>query len=174
MPCCSKCRRCCLRLGTAQHEDATPARTACGGWTSSRPAAAVPAPPTLLFRSLAVSCLRSSPRPWGPPWSSASRSADRSIRPEYRRAVSGKVLTLEVSYAGGCRHHDRQLPGESSPVQLELVLTHDANEDPSEAYPTRQLRFDLAPIRDATGRTTARTRAPSCYASTRLRGGWPA
>ena len=29
-----------------------------------------------------------------------------------------------------------------------MVLTHDANEDPCEAYPTRQLRFDLAPIRE--------------------------
>ena len=29
-----------------------------------------------------------------------------------------------------------------------MVLTHDANGDTCESYPTRQLRFDLAPIRE--------------------------
>ena len=68
-------------------------------------------------------------------------------------AVSGNILTVSVSYSGGCRSHLFVLTAadsfrESSPVQLPMVLTHDANEDPCEAYPTRQLRFDLAPIRE--------------------------
>ncbi len=68
-------------------------------------------------------------------------------------AVSGHILTVSVSYSGGCRSHVFVLTAaesfrESSPVQLPVVLTHDANEDPCEAYPTRQLRFDLAPIRE--------------------------
>ena len=66
-------------------------------------------------------------------------------------AVSGNILTLSVSYSGGCRSHLFVLTAaesfqESSPVQLPLVLTHDANKDPCEAYPTEQLRFDLTPI----------------------------
>ena len=28
-----------------------------------------------------------------------------------------------------------------------MVLTHDGNKDPCEAYPTEQLRFDLSPVR---------------------------
>ena len=68
-------------------------------------------------------------------------------------AVTGNILTISVSYSGGCRNHVFVLTAadsflESSPVQLPMVLTHDANEDPCEAYPTRQLRFDLAPIRE--------------------------
>ena len=68
-------------------------------------------------------------------------------------AVSGDILTISVSYSGGCRSHVFVLTAsdsfrESSPVQLSMVLTHDANDDPCEAYPTRQLRFDLTPIKE--------------------------
>ncbi len=68
-------------------------------------------------------------------------------------AVSGNILALSVSYGGGCRSHLFLLTAaesfqESSPVQLPMVLTHDANDDPCEAYPTEQLRFDLTPIRE--------------------------
>ena len=68
-------------------------------------------------------------------------------------AVSGNILTVSVSYGGGCRSHVFVLTAaesfqESSPVQLPMVLTHDADADPCEAYLTRQLRFDLAPIRE--------------------------
>ena len=68
-------------------------------------------------------------------------------------AVSGDILTISVSYKGGCRGHDFVLTAsdsfrESSPVQLSMVLTHDANDDPCEAYPTQQLRFDLTPIKE--------------------------
>ena len=71
-------------------------------------------------------------------------------------AVTGNILAVEVSYAGGCRRHEFVLTAAerfsaSSPVQLAMVLTHDANEDPCEAYPTEQLRFDLSPIRQRFG-----------------------
>ena len=68
-------------------------------------------------------------------------------------AVSGNILSIRVSYSGGCRNHQFVLTAadsflESSPVQLRLVLTHDANNDTCEAYPTELLRFDLTPIRE--------------------------
>ena len=82
-------------------------------------------------------------------------TADRQTDPFTLNAaaVSGHILAVSVSYSGGCRSHLFVLTAaesfrESSPVQLPMVLTHDANEDPCEAYPTRQLRFDLAPIRE--------------------------
>ena len=67
-------------------------------------------------------------------------------------AVTGNVLTLSVSYSGGCRSHEFVLTAadsffESSPVQLPLVLTHEDNGDTCEAYPTEQRRFDLTPIK---------------------------
>ena len=65
----------------------------------------------------------------------------------------------DASWAVGCRSEgsgsndrlaglSRSVGQESSLVQLPAALTHDANEDPCEAYPTRQLRFDLTPIRE--------------------------
>ena len=68
-------------------------------------------------------------------------------------AVSSHVLTLSVSYSGGCRNHEFVLTAaaafvEADPYQLDLVLTHDANNDRCEAFPTEQLRYDLTPIRE--------------------------
>ena len=68
-------------------------------------------------------------------------------------SVTGNVLTISVSYSGGCRSHEFVLTAaesfqESSPVQLPMVLTHEDNDDPCEAYPTEQRRFDLTPIEE--------------------------
>ena len=68
-------------------------------------------------------------------------------------AIAGDVLTLEVSYAGGCRDHVFELLSsdtfqESAPVELGMVLFHNAGDDPCEAWLTEQLRFDLSPIRE--------------------------
>ena len=66
--------------------------------------------------------------------------------------ASVAVLTVEVSYSDGCGVHEFALTaadafrGSADAVQLTLVLTHDANEDPCEAYPAERLRFDLSPI----------------------------
>ena len=68
-------------------------------------------------------------------------------------SVTGNVLTVSVSYSGGCRSHEFVLTAaesfqESSPVQLPVVLTHEDNDDPCEAYPTEQRRFDLTPVKE--------------------------
>lgn len=69
-------------------------------------------------------------------------------------AVAGAVLTIKVSYGGGCRAHEFVLtvadafPADAPPDELEMALTHEDNDDPCEAYPSEQLRFDLTPIRD--------------------------
>ena len=68
-------------------------------------------------------------------------------------SVTGTVLTISVSYSGGCRNHEFVLTAaesfqESSPVQLPMVLTHEDNDDPCEAYPTEQRRFDLTPVKE--------------------------
>ena len=68
-------------------------------------------------------------------------------------SVTGNVLTISVSYSGGCRSHEFVLTAagsfqESSPVQLPIVLTHEDNGDPCEAYPTEQRRFDLTPVKE--------------------------
>ena len=67
-------------------------------------------------------------------------------------AIDGHRLTIEVSYAGGCRRHDFTLVisktfRESDPVQLPTVLAHDANGDSCEAWITESLVFDLALVR---------------------------
>ena len=67
--------------------------------------------------------------------------------------VSGDILTISVSFGGGCRNHVFVLTAagfflESSPVQLPMVLTHDDHDDPCEAYPTENRRFDLTPIKE--------------------------
>lgn len=66
--------------------------------------------------------------------------------------IENDTLILTVSYSGGCEAHDFTLVTdggfmESDPVQLVLTLTHDANDDPCEAYPTERYVFDLQPIR---------------------------
>ena len=68
-------------------------------------------------------------------------------------AIAGHVLTLEVSYAGGCRAHAFTLLSsdtfqEPAPVQLGIYLFHHASQDPCEAWLTERLRFDLSPIRE--------------------------
>ena len=68
-------------------------------------------------------------------------------------AVSGNILTVNVSFSGGCRYHVFVLTAagafrESDPVQLPMVLTHDDNGDTCQAYPTEDRRFDLTPIKE--------------------------
>ena len=68
-------------------------------------------------------------------------------------AVKDDMLTTVVSYSGGCRNHEftlvapRSFQEPAGSVQLAIILFHDANGDPCEAYPSEQLRFDLRPIR---------------------------
>lgn len=68
-------------------------------------------------------------------------------------AVAGDILTVEVSYGGGCREHVFTLAAddtfmESDPVQLRMTLIHDANEDPCQRWVTEERRFDLSPVKN--------------------------
>ena len=68
-------------------------------------------------------------------------------------AIAGDALTLNVSYGGGCATHRFTLVAsetfmESFPVQLAVLLAHDANGDACEAWLTEDYRFDLRVIRD--------------------------
>ena len=71
---------------------------------------------------------------------------------EHKPVIENDTLTLTVSYSGGCEIHDFTLVTdgsfmESDPVQLVVTLTHDANDDPCEAYPTDIYAFDLTPLK---------------------------
>lgn len=76
--------------------------------------------------------------------------------PAALRSVSldGSLLRLEVEYSGGCREHLFDLVAwngwlESYPVQVGVLLAHDDRGDACEALVTRQLTFDLGPLRRA-------------------------
>ncbi len=69
-------------------------------------------------------------------------------------SVEGDYLTLRVSYSGGCVAHHLDLVAfggwmESSPVQIQAFLSHDANGDQCEAWITRDITFDLKPLKQA-------------------------
>ncbi len=66
--------------------------------------------------------------------------------------IEGDMLTLTVSFGGGCEIHDFTLITaaafmESDPVMLDAYLIHDDHDDPCEAYLTERVALDLAPIR---------------------------
>jgi hypothetical protein len=67
-------------------------------------------------------------------------------------AVRGDTLLATVRYGGGCRTHEFRLViargfMESQPPQVRALIDHRANADPCKALITRELRFDLAPLR---------------------------
>lgn len=67
-------------------------------------------------------------------------------------AITADTLAVKVSYSGGCRDHLFTLVAsgafmESDPVQLNVALAHNANDDPCEAWITEGNLFDLAPIK---------------------------
>lgn len=69
-------------------------------------------------------------------------------------AISGDYLEVRVSYGGGCRTHDIQAVAwggwmESFPVQVKVFLSHDDRNDPCDAWITRDIRFDLVPLKRA-------------------------
>ncbi|HVJ15666.1 MAG TPA: hypothetical protein VM686_09495 [Polyangiaceae bacterium] len=67
-----------------------------------------------------------------------------------RHRYNGDLLEIEIAHGGGCADHEYSLCYthflESSPVQTELILLHDANGDTCEAYLTATLTFDLSPL----------------------------
>jgi hypothetical protein len=67
-------------------------------------------------------------------------------------AIAGDVLTLKVTYGGGCEKHDFELYGwrgynKSNPPQALLFLSHNAHGDRCEALITEVLHFSLSPLR---------------------------
>ncbi|MFX0183100.1 MAG: hypothetical protein ACFE95_08480 [Candidatus Hodarchaeota archaeon] len=69
-------------------------------------------------------------------------------------SLNGDRLIIDLSYGGGCRNHNFSLIGsnvfkESNPVRTDIVLSHDANDDPCEAWLTEKLYFDLSPLKEA-------------------------
>jgi len=68
-------------------------------------------------------------------------------------SLEGDVLELDVEYGGGCTSHDHDLVAwggwiESSPVQVNVLLTHDNADDPCDALIRRSLRYDLTRLRE--------------------------
>ena len=63
------------------------------------------------------------------------------------------MLKLFVQYSGGCEDHEFLLIGpngflESMPVQINVLLSHNANNDLCEAYLSEELMFDLKPLKE--------------------------
>jgi hypothetical protein len=68
--------------------------------------------------------------------------------------VVGNRLDARVGYGGGCAVHAFKLVVwggwmESYPVQVRALLSHDAKNDPCDAFITRDLSFDLRPLKNA-------------------------
>ena len=68
-------------------------------------------------------------------------------------AVRNDSLHVRARFGGGCRPHEFRLLlfktfRESYPVQSDAVLMHEANGDPCRALLTRDMSFDLKPLRD--------------------------
>lgn len=66
--------------------------------------------------------------------------------------VNGDTLALNVSYGGGCELHEFTLVISGSfvdaePVELRVVLAHNANNDSCEAFLTEEYTFDLDVIK---------------------------
>ncbi len=71
-------------------------------------------------------------------------------------ATDGAILSVFVTYPGGCADHDFVLIGsnelaESYPPKMYTTLTHNANEDACEDIIQDTLTFDLSPIAEIIG-----------------------
>jgi len=81
---------------------------------------------------------------------------DNAIRDDFSFntvTLEQDILSLDVSYSGGCTSHDFLLIGsgdfmESYPVQTTIVLSHEDNDDNCESLITKTLVFDLTPLKE--------------------------
>lgn len=67
--------------------------------------------------------------------------------------INRDILTIEVQYGGGCKEHVFSLFGspafmKSNPVQIDVMLSHNANNDMCKALITEELSFDLSPLKE--------------------------
>lgn len=63
----------------------------------------------------------------------------------------GDLLEASVSFGGGCASHEIDLVAlggwlESFPVQVDVILSHEDNDDPCDALLTESRSFDLRPL----------------------------
>ncbi|MFX0063123.1 MAG: hypothetical protein ACFFC7_13175 [Candidatus Hermodarchaeota archaeon] len=68
--------------------------------------------------------------------------------------LNNDILKVKVSFGGGCKDHSFALIAsrgfmESDPVQVNVLLSHDASNDLCEALITQDLAFDLSPLKEA-------------------------
>ncbi len=68
-------------------------------------------------------------------------------------AFKSDTLILYVQYSGGCREHYFKLFGykgfmKSNPMQANIYLSHDSQNDPCEAWLSDTLKFDLTPLKN--------------------------
>ncbi len=63
------------------------------------------------------------------------------------------TLKFNVSYGGGCEEHEFQLIStsfmESYPVQVNILLSHDDNDDPCDMWVTETLIFNIIPLKNS-------------------------
>jgi len=57
--------------------------------------------------------------------------------------LNEKVLSLWVSFSGGCEEHNFTLNLEEKADTVKLWFTHNSNSDPCEAYLTGEIEMDL-------------------------------
>ncbi len=111
-------------------------------------------PPSLLQAVVAVSGFASGVYPIVVDQGTDSSSWAMDFAVVEAPSVQGDYLTLRVSYSGGCAVHHLDLVAfggwmESSPVRIQAFLSHDANGDQCEAWITRDVTFDLRPLKRA-------------------------
>ena len=61
------------------------------------------------------------------------------------------IIHFNISYSGECRKHEFQLISssfmESAPVQINVLLSHEDNDDPCDMWITENLGFDLSSLK---------------------------
>ncbi len=68
--------------------------------------------------------------------------------------LENNTLKINITYTGGCEEHDFMLIGtknfmESDPVQVNILLSHNANNDPCDALINEELNYNLTPLKNA-------------------------
>ncbi len=85
---------------------------------------------------------------------SAYDTSSREAFDFFRVDLDGDLLAIEISYSGSQISHDFELIGagefmESYPIQTSVIFSHDSNGDLGEALITKELIFDLKPLKEA-------------------------
>ena len=67
--------------------------------------------------------------------------------------LKSNSLKMNASYGGGCKEHEFVLIAtsfmESYPIQVNVVLSHEDNDDPCDAWITEEKMFNLSPLKKA-------------------------